>query len=109
MQRKGQGKRFPLNMRTTKEIREKLERAAAQSGRSLVQEVEHRLQKSFDHEETSASVSRQFSALKRELMIELHAQILEWFKATEPSVSRPVKSTTQAQAGRATSTEDKPK
>jgi len=107
MPRKGQGKRYPLNMRTTKEIREKLERAAAQSGRSLVQEVEHRLQKSFDHEETSASVSRQFSALKRELMIELHAQILEWFKGTEPNVSRPVRRRIQAQAS--PSTEDKSK
>src|SRR5262249_30571341 len=103
------GKRYPLNMRTTKEIREKLERAATQSGRSLVQEVEHRLQKSFDHEETSASVSRQFSALKRELMIELHAQFLEWFKATEPTVSRTVRRITRAQAGRPTSIEDKPK
>ena len=35
------GKRYPLNMRTTKELRERLERAAAESGRSLAQEVEH--------------------------------------------------------------------
>src|SRR5262249_45475195 len=43
----GKGKRHPLNMRTTKEVRELLERAAAESGRSLVQEVEHRLETSF--------------------------------------------------------------
>jgi hypothetical protein len=37
-------------MRTTKETREMLERAAATSGRSLVQEVEHRLESSFRDE-----------------------------------------------------------
>lgn len=44
---KGEGKRVPLNMRTTKETRARLERAAADSGRSLVQEVEYRLEMSF--------------------------------------------------------------
>jgi hypothetical protein len=42
------GKRHPLNMRTTKELREKIERAALASGRSLVQEVEFRLEQSLD-------------------------------------------------------------
>ena len=46
-----EGKRYPLNMRTTKEMREKLERAAAESGRSLVGEVEYRLERSFDRDE----------------------------------------------------------
>jgi Arc-like DNA binding domain len=46
-----QGKRYPLNMRTTKEMRDKLERAAAESGRSLVGEVEYRLERSFDRDE----------------------------------------------------------
>jgi hypothetical protein len=40
-------KRHPLNMRTTQELREKVERAATESGRSLVQEVEYRLECSF--------------------------------------------------------------
>lgn len=44
---KGKGKRYPLNMRTTKEVREILEKAARASGRSLVQEVERRLETSF--------------------------------------------------------------
>ena len=43
----GEGKRVPLNMRTTRELRGDIERAAADSGRSLVQEVEHRLKQSF--------------------------------------------------------------
>jgi hypothetical protein len=34
-------------MRTTRELREKLEKNAADSGRSLAQEVEHRLEQSF--------------------------------------------------------------
>lgn len=41
------GKKSPLNLRTTKELRTKIELAASRSGRSLVQEVEHRLELSF--------------------------------------------------------------
>lgn len=41
------GKRFPLNMRTTKELREAMEAAAKFSGRSLAQEVEYRLERSL--------------------------------------------------------------
>jgi hypothetical protein len=44
-------KRYPLNMRTTKSVRERLERAAAKSGRSLAQEVERRLERSLDLDE----------------------------------------------------------
>ena len=43
----GEGKRVPLNMRTTQETRDRLAKAAADSGRSLVQEVEYRLERSF--------------------------------------------------------------
>ena len=45
------GKRYPLNMRTTKELRDKIEAAARQSGLSLVQEVERRLERSFQRED----------------------------------------------------------
>jgi hypothetical protein len=45
------GKRYPLNMRTTKELRDKIEEAAMASGRSLVQEVEFRLEKSFQEDD----------------------------------------------------------
>src|SRR4051812_46325069 len=38
-------------MRTTQEMRERVERAAAQSGLSLVQEVERRLEKTFRDED----------------------------------------------------------
>jgi hypothetical protein len=38
-------------MRTTKELRDKIEEAAMASGRSLVQEVEFRLEQSFRREE----------------------------------------------------------
>ena len=47
----GKGKRVPLNMRTTRERRKALENAAASSGRSLVQEVEYRLDRSFLEED----------------------------------------------------------
>ncbi len=45
---KVEGKRYPLNMRTTFEVRQSLERAAKDSGRSLAQEAEHRMRHSFD-------------------------------------------------------------
>ena len=44
------GKRYPLNVRTTLEMRRKIEAAAHASGRSLVQELEHRLEQSFNDE-----------------------------------------------------------
>jgi hypothetical protein len=44
-------KRYPLNMRTTKSLRQRLERAAKKSGRSLAQEVERRLERSLDIEQ----------------------------------------------------------
>ncbi len=49
---RGEGKRHPLNMRTTKDVRDRLEAAATESGRSLAQEVEFRLQESFSNELT---------------------------------------------------------
>ena len=48
---KGSGKKSPLNMRTTQALRKKLENAAGLSGRSLVQEVEFRLEQSFARED----------------------------------------------------------
>ena len=50
----GKGKRVPLNMRTTREVRNRLETAAADSGRSLVQEVEYRLEHSFQEEDSNS-------------------------------------------------------
>jgi hypothetical protein len=44
---RGRGKRVSLNMKTTEKTREMLVRAAAASGRSLVQEVEHRVERSL--------------------------------------------------------------
>jgi HPt (histidine-containing phosphotransfer) domain-containing protein len=41
------GKRFPLSLRTTKELHDKIAGEAKKSGRSLAQEVEHRLENSF--------------------------------------------------------------
>jgi len=62
----GQRKRVPLNMRTTPQTRERLELSANESGRSLVQEVEFRLEWSFltedarrDREETAYGGAQQ--------------------------------------------------
>ena len=51
-------KRYPLNMRTTREVREKLEKAAAELGRSLAQEVEFRLERSFERDALGAEIRR---------------------------------------------------
>jgi hypothetical protein len=44
------GKRYPLNMRTTFDVRQKLEEAAIVSGRSLAQEAEYRIQQTFQNQ-----------------------------------------------------------
>src|SRR5689334_12602375 len=46
----GDGKRHPLNIRTTRHLREQLEGAANRSGRSLAAEMELRLERSFTDE-----------------------------------------------------------
>lgn len=47
---RGDGKKVPLNMRTTAELRKKIDKAAGRSGRSLVAEVEYRVEASFHYE-----------------------------------------------------------
>jgi TraY domain len=47
MAKKADIKRYPLNMRTTKQVRDRLAKAADKSGRSLAQEVEFRLERSL--------------------------------------------------------------
>ena len=46
-------KRFPIGLRVSKSVRERLEQAAAESGRSLSQEVELRLERSFDKQDSA--------------------------------------------------------
>lgn len=81
----GKGKRVPLNMRATRELRKALEKAAANSGRSLAQEVEHRLERSFSEENYlsllyddphMAGLVREFTDVKR--LIEAHLEKSVW-------------------------------
>ena len=65
-------KRVPLNMRTTKEIRDKIEAAAEASGRSLAQEVEYRVEHSFRDEE----------ALYEQFGDETTYNLMRWFALT---------------------------
>jgi hypothetical protein len=44
------GERVPLSLRVSAEVRDELEQAAIQSGRSLSQEAEFRLETSFERE-----------------------------------------------------------
>jgi hypothetical protein len=50
MKRPVPGERTPLGLRVTAELKENLEQAAIQSGRSLSQEAELRLEKSFERD-----------------------------------------------------------
>jgi hypothetical protein len=52
------GERVPLSLRVTAEIRERLEKAAVEKGRSLSQEAELRIERSFDREELLPEVLR---------------------------------------------------
>src|SRR4051812_17974218 len=84
----GAGKRVPLNMKTTAEIRAKLEAAAAASGRSLTHEVEYRVERSFDRNQTLANVLEMIeenSQLQIQIM-ELQAE-LEKLKGAGPDAS----------------------
>jgi hypothetical protein len=63
----GEGKRHPLNMRTTRETRDWLEAAATASGRSLAQEVEF-------HLEAARSNKQKDELAYRVLMEHIHEQ-----------------------------------
>jgi hypothetical protein len=45
------GRRYPLNMRTTAALRAKIDAAANASGRSRLQEIEARVERSFEQDE----------------------------------------------------------
>jgi hypothetical protein len=51
-----EGKRYPIAIRTTKELKERLERASKASGRSLAQELEFRLERSFEVQDIADAV-----------------------------------------------------
>jgi hypothetical protein len=75
------GKRYPLNMRTTKELRDKIEEAATASGRSLVQEVEFRLERSFRQQEIEREIKNALEARAASVRDEL---VGEMRKVLEP-------------------------
>ena len=72
------GKRYPLNMRTTKELRDKIEQAATDSGRSLVQEVEFRLERSFQQQEIEKEIERKLQAQAHQVRDEIFKEMQRW-------------------------------
>lgn len=68
------GKRFALNMRTTAELRRKLEEAARVAGRSLTQETEYRLERSF---EVDKHISDMFGDRRTFALMQLMAQAIQ--------------------------------
>jgi hypothetical protein len=49
--RAGEGKRYTIAIRTTKDLRDRLKSTSGQSGRSLAREIELRLEQSFKYED----------------------------------------------------------
>ena len=72
------GKRYPLNMRTTKELRDKIEKAAMASGRSLVQEVEFRLERSFQEQQIEKELERKLKALADGMLQGWRKELQQW-------------------------------
>src|SRR5215831_2936068 len=75
------GKRYPLNMRTTKELRDKIEEAAMASGRSLVQEVEFRLEQSFRREEDNRRRKEELKSLGVKIVEEMQKKETPYMRA----------------------------
>ena len=55
----GEGKTFPLGMRTSRDIRQKVETAARAANRSLAKEAELRLSRSFEAPDTHSLLVEQ--------------------------------------------------
>jgi hypothetical protein len=53
--RAGEGKRYTIAIRTTKDLRDRLKSASEASGRSLAREIERRLDRSFDDQDHVAA------------------------------------------------------
>jgi hypothetical protein len=64
------GERVPLSLRITPSAKKKLEAAAGLNGRSLSQEAEYRIERSFDREDISKSVGTELRRELRALMSE---------------------------------------
>ncbi len=73
-----EGKRAPLSLRTTHALRERLVAVSTRADRSLTQEVEHRLERSFDHDDLRALIREELRAeLRAELRSEIRAALAE--------------------------------
>lgn len=66
------GKRYPLNMRTTFDIRKHLEDAAKASGFSLAQEAERRIEQSFREDKTHAETLQYYVDQRNKMQDQLH-------------------------------------
>src|SRR4051794_14659045 len=73
------GKSSVFSTRIRPDLRQKLEQGAKKSGRSLSQEIEHRLRRSFVEDE---KIAERFGDRKTFLLLELMAKAIQ-FKGTE--------------------------
>jgi hypothetical protein len=83
------GKRYPLNMRTTKELRDKIENAAMASGRSLVQEVEFRLERSFQQQEIEKELMARLDVQGDEILKRMRREMQELGEAMRREMGLP--------------------
>ena len=102
---KSRGKLYPLSMRTSLEIRQRLEDAADASGRSLAQEVERRIEDSFRRpppEKVASLAAINRSLEERIIALEVNAEkisaesekLIETLKAIVQSVAEKMEAQT---------------
>lgn len=63
------GERCPLQARSTAALRDRLQAAANFSGRSLAQEIEARLERSFAQEDITAAVREEFARYRADTSV----------------------------------------
>src|SRR3954453_3301821 len=84
-----EGLRYPMSFRATADLRAKLEEAASKAGRSLTQELEHRLERSFVRDELMQHVDGLLSnsLIKGEDLEKAEARIKDLEESLERSLS----------------------
>jgi hypothetical protein len=86
----GEGKRHALGIRTTAGLKAQIEAAAHTSGRSLAQEIEHRLEQSFADDLRESLLGRQGAAFLRLIDRSLrHAPAVRGLSATDDWLDDP--------------------
>jgi TraY domain len=82
------GERVGLSLRVTADMKRKLEAAALESGRSLGQEAELRLERSFEIDLQSKLFEREFLKQRKALAIDLSSKGIKHWLSEPPSARK---------------------